>query len=226
MKIETQWTIFWTAFAVTIMALTVLPALAQGQLAIPVHVTMGGNTVDTIKPDGTVESRPCEVGETPHRVWLQQNFQDVCLEIADGDVFEDCNLQAKEPHTPFAPGVKGLVFRRCNLLNRDLPDGAKLEGPNLANVHQRFVVVLTKTAAEVTVQNVAIETAIKTAEAAVASAPVAAKTVSAATAEIEAKKQAAVSAEVAKVADKSVEGLMGRGNPDGSVTFGRLEIVK
>jgi hypothetical protein len=57
-------------------------------------------------------------------------------------------------------------------LNCDLPPDVKIVGPNVVNVHQRFVVVKTKTAAEVKAQNGAEAAAIKTAEAAVASAPV------------------------------------------------------
>jgi len=166
-------------------------------------------------------------GQKPEStVWHFQNWQDRQPILHDGDILEDCNIQQSQPHTPFAAGVTSLVLRRCNALNCDLPADVKLEGPNLANVHQRWVPVLTRTAAEVKAQAEAEAAAMKAAEAAVASAPVVAKTVSAATAEIDAKKQAAIDAEIAKVMDKSVEGLMGRGNPDGSVTFGRLEIVK
>lgn len=53
----------------------------------------------------------------------------------DGDVLEDCNCTQDAPHTPFGEGVKGLVFRRCSLINCDLPADAVVEGG--CHVHLR-----------------------------------------------------------------------------------------
>ena len=46
----------------------------------------------------------------------------------EGDVFEWCNFAQPTPHTPVGAGVKGLVFRKCNLVNCDVPDDAVLDG--------------------------------------------------------------------------------------------------
>jgi hypothetical protein len=47
--------------------------------------------------------------------------------IADGDEFLRCNLVQLQPHTPVCVGKIGLVFRRCNLVNCDLPPDAIAE---------------------------------------------------------------------------------------------------
>ena len=43
-------------------------------------------------------------------------------EIADGDVFDGCNLAQGEPGTEIFAGLKGLTFTRCNLARAIVPD--------------------------------------------------------------------------------------------------------
>ena len=47
--------------------------------------------------------------------------------VKEGDVFEDCNLMQKYPHTKICGNIPRLIFRQCNLSNCDLPIGAKIE---------------------------------------------------------------------------------------------------
>lgn len=47
--------------------------------------------------------------------------------IVEGDIFEDCNLMQKYPHTHICPGISGLIFRQCNLSNCDLPLDAVIQ---------------------------------------------------------------------------------------------------
>lgn len=48
-------------------------------------------------------------------------------EVADGAVIERMNLHQREPHTPVFVGKTGLTFRRCNLINCDVPDGSVID---------------------------------------------------------------------------------------------------
>ena len=60
-------------------------------------------------------------------VYRAQNFSGTLPKCADGDTFEACNLQQPVAHTAIGAGVKGLVFRKCNLMNCDVPKDAVVE---------------------------------------------------------------------------------------------------
>jgi len=54
--------------------------------------------------------------------------------VKDGHVFEHANFTQMKPHTKIFVGVKGLVFRDCNLLNCDVPEDAIVEDCMLGHV--------------------------------------------------------------------------------------------
>lgn len=45
----------------------------------------------------------------------------------NGDTFEGYNFMQAQPHTPIFAGVTGLVFRKCNLMNCDVPVDAVVD---------------------------------------------------------------------------------------------------
>jgi len=96
--------------------------------------------------------------EVRGRLLTGKNFSGKPPILLDGDVLEGCNLSQPEPHTPVGAGVKGLIFRKCNLVNCDVPKDAALE--KCLNVHMRKVVVETLTAAEVEKQRAEEEKAV------------------------------------------------------------------
>ena len=51
-------------------------------------------------------------------------------ELDNGDVIENVNFSQIQPHTMIGEGVTGLVFRKCNLVNCDVPEGAVVEQCN------------------------------------------------------------------------------------------------
>lgn len=65
--------------------------------------------------------------------------------IEDGHVFEYVNFTQAQPHTKIFEGVTGLTFRKCNLMNCDVPVGAIVEDclrihkSLCANLHPRWV---------------------------------------------------------------------------------------
>ena len=63
-----------------------------------------------------------------------QNFSRQSPPAEPGDVFVRCNLAQEQPHTPICPGVSGLRFEACNLVNCDLPDDASVTDSNTAQV--------------------------------------------------------------------------------------------
>jgi len=54
--------------------------------------------------------------------------------VQNGHVFEYSNFMQAQPHTPIFTGITGLVFRKCNLTNCDVPPDAVLE--NCTNRHK------------------------------------------------------------------------------------------
>lgn len=48
-------------------------------------------------------------------------------EVENGHVFEMCNFTQLLPHTKIFEGVTGLVFRKCNLVNCDVPVDAVID---------------------------------------------------------------------------------------------------
>ena len=120
--------------------------------------------------------------------------------FADGDVLIGCNCQQERPHTPFAEGVKGLTFQRCNLENADVPEDARVE--DCLVVHMDSIPVLTISVAEYDKRQADVEAATKAAEAAVLAQPVKvdlAKTVSVGDAIEDADQRKAVAADAAMV---------------------------
>lgn len=61
--------------------------------------------------------------------------ENLCLDqrmIEEGYTILDSNLSQMKVHTPILEGVKGLVFKGCNLKNCDLPEDAQWkDGDNL-----------------------------------------------------------------------------------------------
>ena len=78
-------------------------------------------------------------------LYQRQNFSGLgrLPKFREGDVFEDCNLAQEEPNTPVATGAKGLIFRRCNLVNCDLPPDAVIESSLHCQVPKPIPVVKT-----------------------------------------------------------------------------------
>ena len=66
-------------------------------------------------------------------------------EVKDGAVLDGYNLAQRDPHTRIFAGKKGLTFRRCLLVNCDLPDGSVTEECNPSHVslcshlHEKWV---------------------------------------------------------------------------------------
>ena len=56
--------------------------------------------------------------------------------VNNGHVFEGCNLTQKDPHTKIYEGVTGLIFRKCNLMNCDVPADATIE--DCLQIHKSF----------------------------------------------------------------------------------------
>lgn len=56
--------------------------------------------------------------------------------ISSDDIFEDCNLMQKYPHTLICPGISGLIFRQCNLSNCNLPVDAKINDCGQVHRHK------------------------------------------------------------------------------------------
>lgn len=54
----------------------------------------------------------------------------------DGQVFEGFNFCRMVPHTEIFVGVKNLTFRRCNLVNCDIPGDAVVE--DCLHIHKTF----------------------------------------------------------------------------------------
>ena len=66
--------------------------------------------------------------------WTHKNWSRQQPKLADGDEVEDSNISQQEMHTAICKGVKGLIFRRDNLTNCDLPPDAKVERCNVGHV--------------------------------------------------------------------------------------------
>jgi hypothetical protein len=69
--------------------------------------------------------------------WLKGGFAE------DGDVFVDANLCQDEPGTliglkPDGKAARELLFRRCNLVNCVVPQDAKTEGCNEAQITKKM----------------------------------------------------------------------------------------
>src|SRR5574343_1021719 len=66
-------------------------------------------------------------------------------EAQNGEVFESINFTQMLPHTKIFEGVQGLIFRKCNLINCDVPIGAVVESCLVAhidfctNVNPKFI---------------------------------------------------------------------------------------
>lgn len=56
----------------------------------------------------------------------------------NGDVFERSNFSQAIPHTSIFPGISGLTFRQCNLVNCDVPADAVVESCNTSQVSRCF----------------------------------------------------------------------------------------
>lgn len=63
----------------------------------------------------------------------------------NGDTFQGYNFMQALPHTPIFAGITGLTFRKCNLINCDVPNDAVIEGglhihkSLCSNIHPRWV---------------------------------------------------------------------------------------
>lgn len=55
------------------------------------------------------------------------NYKFVTPSCGEDDVFEDCNIAQKEPHTAIGSDISGLSFKGCNLFNCDIPEDAIVE---------------------------------------------------------------------------------------------------